>query len=45
MEIKTETARQMVAHALTKMDLGLPYTEGIRYREMLCVRYRNGGCF
>ena len=25
MEIKTETARQMVAHALTKMDLGLPY--------------------
>ena len=27
MEIKTETARQMVAHALTKMDLGLPYTK------------------
>lgn len=24
MEIKTETARQMVAHALVKMDLGLP---------------------
>ena len=27
MEIKTETARQMVAHALTKMDMGLPYTK------------------
>src|SRR3712207_7960716 len=27
MEIKTETARQMVAHALTKMDLGLPYAK------------------
>ncbi len=27
MEIKTETARQMVAHALTKMDQGLPYTK------------------
>ena len=27
MEIKTETARQMVAHALTKMDVGLPYTK------------------
>lgn len=26
MEIKIETARQMVAHALTKMDLGLPYS-------------------
>ena len=45
MEIKTETARQMVAHALTKMDMGLPYTQGIRDREMLCIRYRNGGCF
>ncbi|WP_462392136.1 acyl-CoA dehydrogenase family protein [Clostridium cadaveris] len=27
MEIKTETARQMVAHALTKMDMGLPYAK------------------
>lgn len=27
MEIKTETARQMVAHALTKMDLNLPYAK------------------
>lgn len=27
MEIKTETARQMVAHALKKMDLGLPYAK------------------
>ena len=27
MEIKTETARQMVAHALTKMDMGLPYSK------------------
>ena len=27
MEIKTETARQMVAHALTKMDLGLPFAK------------------
>lgn len=27
MEIKTETARQMVAHALTKMDLALPYAK------------------
>lgn len=27
MEIKTETARQMVAHALTRMDLGLPYSK------------------
>lgn len=27
MEIKTETARQMVAHALTKMDLGLPFSK------------------
>ena len=26
MEIKIETARQMVAHALTKMDMGLPYS-------------------
>lgn len=26
MQIKTETARQMVAHALTKMDLGLPFS-------------------
>lgn len=26
MEIKIETARQMVAHALTKMDMGLPHT-------------------
>lgn len=26
MQIKTETARQMVAHALTRMDLGLTYT-------------------
>lgn len=26
MEIKIETARQMVAHALTKMDLELPYS-------------------
>lgn len=25
MEIKTETARQMVAHALTLMDMGLPF--------------------
>ena len=25
MQIKTETARQMVAHALTKMDMGLPF--------------------
>lgn len=25
MEIKTETARQMIAHSLTKMDMGLPY--------------------
>ena len=27
MEIKTETARQMVAHALTKMDMGLPHSK------------------
>lgn len=27
MEIKTETARQMVAHALTLMDMGLPYSK------------------
>ena len=27
MEIKTETARQMVAHALTRMDMGLSYTK------------------
>lgn len=27
MEIKTETARQMVAHALTRMDMGLPHTK------------------
>ncbi|MDP0492755.1 MAG: acyl-CoA dehydrogenase family protein [Fusobacterium sp. JB021] len=27
MEIKTETARQMVAHALTLMDMGLPYAK------------------
>lgn len=26
MQIKTETARQMVAHALTKMDMGLPHS-------------------
>lgn len=26
MHIKTETARQMVAHALTRMDMGLSYT-------------------
>ncbi len=26
MEIKIETARQMVAHALTKMDMGLPFS-------------------
>ncbi len=26
MEIKIETARQMVAHALTKMDMGLPHS-------------------
>lgn len=26
MQIKTETARQMVAHALTKMEMGLPYS-------------------
>lgn len=26
MHIKTETARQMVAHALTKMDMNLPFT-------------------
>jgi butyryl-CoA dehydrogenase len=26
MQIKTETARQMVAHALTRMDMGLTYT-------------------
>lgn len=27
MEIKTETARQMVAHALTKMDMGNPHSK------------------
>lgn len=27
MEIKTETARQMVAHALTLMDMGLPFSK------------------
>ena len=27
MEIKTETARQMGAHALTKMDMGLPHSK------------------
>ena len=27
MEIKTETARQMVAHALTRMDMGLSCTK------------------
>ena len=27
MEIKTETARQMVAHALTLMDMGKPYSK------------------
>lgn len=27
MEIKTETARQMVAHALTRMDMGLSHTK------------------
>lgn len=27
MEIKTETARQMVAHALSLMDLGLPFSK------------------
>ncbi len=26
MQIKTETARQMVAHALTRMDMGLSFT-------------------
>lgn len=44
MEIKTETARQMVAHALTKMDMGLPYTKESAIANAMRP-ISQGGCF